>query len=180
MRWLISVFPLFLPIFVGFVVGGVLLARPLARRLGTRASVTFLFVISVGLIVATTLTPHVTAFAGEPLDSKACDIRRTGLIPLEVLLRVNESSLNVLLFIPLGLAVSLLPAGRTRMWLLVGALAMPFLVELIQLSLPMLGRGCQSADIFDNVTGVVIGLAMGLGATAIGRRLRLTTDRGIP
>jgi glycopeptide antibiotics resistance protein len=180
MRWLISVFPLFLPVFAGFVIGGVLIARPLARRLGTRASVTFLFVISVGLIVATTLTPHVAAFTGEPLDSKACDLRRTGLIPLEMLLRVNESSLNVLLFVPLGLAVSLLPAGRTRTWLLVGALGLPFLVEAIQLSLPMLGRSCQSADIFDNLTGVLIGLAIGLGATTLGRRLRLTTERGIP
>ena len=177
---MLAVFPLLLPVLVAFVIGGLAVARPLARRLGTRAIVAFLLVISFGLIVAITLTPHADAFAGEPIPFESCDLSRVGFIPLVTLLRVNEASLNVLLFVPLGLAVSLLPTGRTRSWMLVGALALPFIVELIQLAAISLARGCQSADIFDNLTGVVLGLAIGLGARAVGRRLRLTTDRAIP
>ena len=44
------------------------------------------------------------------------------------------------------------------------AIASPFLIETTQLVLPILGRGCQSADVFDNLTGLLIGAVIGAGA----------------
>jgi len=34
---------------------------------------------------------------------------------------------------------------------------------LIQLLIPILDRGCQSADVVDNITGLLIGLVIGTG-----------------
>jgi hypothetical protein len=41
------------------------------------------------------------------------------------------------------------------------ALAMPFVVELTQSFVTSLGRGCESADIIDNLTGLCLGFGVG-------------------
>ena len=45
--------------------------------------------------------------------------------------------------------------------LVVGALLLPFAIEITQLLVHVLGRGCQSTDLIDNLTGLVLGLAAG-------------------
>ena len=45
---------------------------------------------------------------------------------------------------------------------LVAVLALPLAIEAIQSLLPMLGRGCQSRDVVDNLLGLGIGLALGV------------------
>jgi glycopeptide antibiotics resistance protein len=84
-----------------------------------------------------------------------------GWASLQTYLRPNETSLNVVLFVPLGLALGLLPGRRTANLLILAGLVSPFFVEAIQLVVQPLGRGCQTADIIDNLTGVVIGLLIG-------------------
>jgi len=74
----------------------------------------------------------------------------------------HDIVLNVLLFVPLGLMIGLAPGLRQRILLAVGALLTPFAIEAAQLLLPVLARGCQSADVADNVLGLVLGLTTGI------------------
>jgi hypothetical protein len=178
MGGLVSQLPLLLPVLLGSLVLGAVVARPLSRRIGSSVAIAFLLVASVGLIVAVTLTPHVEPALGEPRSGGWCDMTRIGLPPLGALMRPNEASLNVLLFVPLGLAIGLVPAGRARVVLIVGGLAAPFVVELVQSLVTALGRGCQSADIFDNLTGLVVGLVVGMGVGWLRRGLDHGTGAG--
>jgi glycopeptide antibiotics resistance protein len=68
---------------------------------------------------------------------------------------------NVLLFIPLGAAIAFVPRSRRKVLLVAGGLTVPFVIEGLQLLVPALGRGCESADVFDNLLGLVIGLVLG-------------------
>jgi glycopeptide antibiotics resistance protein len=157
---LISTLPLLLPVLVAGIGLAAWAARPLARRLGAHPLVAFLLVGSVALIIAVTLTPFVGASPAEPRLGGWCDLSRVGPPPPSLLTRVNDVSLNVLLFVPLGLAVGLLPASSARNAVLMGALALPFAVEAIQSIVTPLGRGCESADVMDNLSGVLLGLAI--------------------
>ena len=53
---------------------------------------------------------------------------------------------------------------------------LPASIELIQLLVPPLGRECQSADVIDNLTGLVVGLAAGV----VARLLAGMLDRLLP
>jgi glycopeptide antibiotics resistance protein len=77
-------------------------------------------------------------------------------------LRTNGDALgNILMFIPLGVTISLVPGSRRKAAIVVAAIALPFAIETIQLLLPALDRACESADVVDNLTGLVIGLGGG-------------------
>jgi glycopeptide antibiotics resistance protein len=84
-----------------------------------------------------------------------------GLIRLHELIRVDDRSLNVLLFIPLGVSLGLLPRSRRTAVLVLAAVLFPFVIETTQLLVPALSRGCESVDVIDNLTGLAIGLAGG-------------------
>ena len=89
---------------------------------------------------------------------------------------METAILNVLLFMPLGVSIAFMPRSRLKVAVLVAAIALPFAIETTQLLLPILDRGCQSADVIDNLTGLVLGLAggsvAGLLAGAVYRRTR--------
>lgn len=117
------------------------------------------WIMSLGLIASATLTPGSDA----PFRSAfACVIERPDVLGVSELFQPSERSLNVLLFIPLGLATALLPRWRYAAVALAAGLAAPVVIELAQRVLPALGRGCQSADVVDNLTGLVIGCFLGL------------------
>ena len=176
MRDFAIIVPLFLPGMVVAAVIGLLVAPALARRLGCRVPVAFLLVISLGLIAAATLTPVYGAITDGIVSTGTCDLSRPGWAPLSTYLHVNDTSLNVLLFVPLGISLGLIP-GRTGLILAGGAMLLSAAVELTQMLLPVLGRSCQTRDIVDNTTGLVIGLVIGwLLAAAVGSR-RLRTGR---
>jgi glycopeptide antibiotics resistance protein len=88
--------------------------------------------------------------------------------PLDVYLRPGDIAFNVLLFIPLGLALGLLPPSKARVPLIVGALLLPAVIEATQLAARALDRACQSGDVVDNLTGLLIGLVVGGAAAALG------------
>jgi hypothetical protein len=152
--------PLLLPGVVLSIGLAVLLAPWLSQRLRTSRSVGFLVLASIGVIVAATITPDLAALAGGPPSDGVCDLRRIGLPPLAALRGINQTSLNVLLFVPLGFAIGLLPPSRRVALVLLLVLASPFVVELTQLTVTSLGRGCQSADVIDNSLGLIVGLAL--------------------
>jgi glycopeptide antibiotics resistance protein len=131
-----------------------------ARVMRTSRAVAALLLFGFGLVVAATLTPDAAALAGEASDGN-CDLSRIGLAPLNELVRINYTTLNVLLFVPLGVAVGLLPRSRTAALVTLAAISLPFVVEAVQLVVTALGRGCQSAEVVDNLLGLAVGIGVG-------------------
>lgn len=168
MRSMSSVIPWFWPGLVVSLVIALVVARPVARAFGAaRWQAIFLFV-SLGAIVSATLTPDSSGLSTAPWPS--CDLSRLGFDTLRAYVTPSETSLNVLLFVPLGFALAILPASRHRSVALVASFGVTFAVEGLQLLVFPLGRGCQSADLVDNTIGLAIGLLAGaVIALAAGR-----------
>jgi len=126
--------------------------------------------------VAATLTPRWQALEFGALGSSSCDLSRVGPAPPDELVRPTEANGNILMFIPLGVAIGLVPRSRRKAAIVAIAIGLPFAIETTQLLLPALDRACESADVVDNLTGLAIGLAGGLVAgrlaSAVGRRPR--------
>jgi hypothetical protein len=153
--------PIYAVVLVITIVAAVILSRRLARWLGCGRGVAALLVFGFGFVLAATLVPDPDALRGIPSDG-VCDTSRVGPIPLGQLLRPNEHSLNVALFVPLGVAVGLLPRTRRAAIVVLAAASLTFVVEGIQLVLTDLGRGCETADLFDNLLGLAIGALIGV------------------
>jgi hypothetical protein len=137
--------------------------RPVGKLLATPQPVVWAILVAFGAIVSATLTPLRGALDVGAVATATCDLSRIGPAPVAELLRVGDTSLNVALFIPLGIAIGLVPASRPRAALILASTALPFGIETIQLLAPILDRGCQSADVVDNLIGLAIGLAVGTG-----------------
>jgi hypothetical protein len=163
-----NVLPWLLPGLVASAIVGGLVARRVGRMFATGPAIGWGLVVAFGLIVAATLTPLRGGFELDTSGIGTCDFSRIGIAPLGQLLRLGDTSLNVLLFMPLGFTIGLVPRSRRRNVLAVVAIAVPFAIETTQLLLPILGRGCQSADVFDNLTGLVVGWIVGAGARILG------------
>jgi hypothetical protein len=156
--------PWFLPgvaisVGIGLTTGG-----RVGRALGLRRAVATALIVSLGIILSATLTPQWEALAFGAQGSGSCDFSRMGLAPLRELVRFDDPSLNVLLFMPLGASIAFMPRSRLMVIILVAAIALPFSVETTQLLVPWLDRACESADVIDNLTGLVLGLAGGAAA----------------
>ncbi len=180
MRFIISgPIPWLLPGVLVSLVIGLIVCRWLGRRLKVHPAVALLLIVGFGLVVSTTLTPLRDAIDDGAIGTGVCDFSRWWPVSPLTWFRLSDPTLNIILFVPLGLAVGLLPPSRTKTVLVVGVLALPFIVESVQLLAPILARGCQSADAIDNLTGAVLGLVMG---TVIGRASALPpgTDGGNP
>lgn len=161
---------------VSVLVGGVA-----ARALDTRRAVATLLVFSLGVIVSATLTPlggDLVLDGGVP---GTCDLSRLWFAPLGVFRGLNDTSLNVLLFVPLGVAIALLPRTRRIAVVAIGALFVPLVIETTQLVVQAISRGCESADVIDNLLGLGIGFAGGLVlrglATYVGRSVNGPEER---
>jgi hypothetical protein len=166
---------------ISAIVGGAICGL-VARLLGTRPLVAWLLVFSVGSIVAATLTPiHDTLETGAA-GVGTCDLSRFGPARLDDLRTLNDTSLNVLLFLPLGAAVGFLPDRGRKAVVAAFAVALPFAIEGIQLVATSLHRGCQSADVADNLTGLLLGFAAGqairlVAGLAVWRGAGMSTER---
>jgi hypothetical protein len=147
-------------------------------RLGTRPLVAWLLVFSLGTIVAATLTPIHGALETGLAGVGTCDLSRFGPAHLADLRTLNDTSLNVLLFLPLGAAIGFLPERGRKAAVAAGAIALPFAIEGIQLVATSLHRGCQSADVADNLTGLLLGFAAGQALRLFARLL--TPSERIP
>jgi hypothetical protein len=160
-------------------------AGRVARRLRTENWIAFVLIVSVGAVLAATIPPVEGGFRGQPSAPGRCDFGRRGLAPLSEYLHLGaetETSLNVILFVPLGLAIGLLGRSPVTARLLVAALVSPVVIEAIQSLAPMLGRGCESRDVVDNLLGLGIGLLLGalLSVVRAGRTRSSRSARGTP
>jgi len=163
-----NVLPWLLPGLAASIVVGLVAGRRVGRAFAAGPLVGWALIVGFGLIVSATLTPLRGGLDLGTSGIGTCDLSRIGIAPLGELLRIGDTSLNVLLFIPLGLAVGLVPGSRRRNILVLVAVLAPVAIEATQLLLPVLGRGCQSADVFDNLTGLVLGGVIGAGARLLG------------
>jgi hypothetical protein len=151
---------------------GVMLAIPLGHAFRVRPLLAAVLLVSFGSILAATLTPLRDALESGAIGTGICDFSRVGPPPLEYLGYRNDVSLNIALFIPLGLGIGLVGNRRLTGILLLAAIALPFVIETIQLLAPVLARGCQSSDVIDNLIGLSIGLALGVCARLLMRLLK--------
>lgn len=168
---IVSGYPGFLPGLVATALVALTAGPRLAAALGVGRALATAVLLSAGAILAATLFPDVLGIGSVPAAARtgwACDIGR--LTPsVRELLELRESAANVALFAPLGSTIVLLP-HRWRRWAIALALPLPFLIELVQMVLPALHRACQSADIADNLTGLILGMGIGL-LMLVGRRV---------
>lgn len=172
MRFLVSgPIPWLLPGLIVSLVVGLLTARWVGRRLAVHPAIAVLMALGLGLVLAATLTPLRDALEDGAVGPGVCEMSRWAPIPPWRWLRLSDATLNIFMFMPLGVAIGIVPSSRLKVGLIVGALALPFAIELIQLSVPILARGCEMADVVDNLTGLVFGLLVGslLGWVGIGR-----------
>jgi hypothetical protein len=145
------------------------------RVLGISRIHSWAVLMAIGIIISATLTPTREALEhGTSGVTVPCDLRRIGLASPGELLAITDASLNVLLFAPLGIAIGLLTRSRLKAAVICAAIALPFAIESTQLLVPPLGRGCQSSDVADNLTGLVLGLFIGTvaGSVAAGLKTR--------
>ncbi len=143
------------------IILSVILSAPIGRALRVRRSVVMTLLLGFGLIVAATLTPSREALRFGAVGSGTCDLSRIGLASWSDLFPPGDPTFNVLLYIPLGVAIGLWPRSRIKVALIVGAVALPIVIETIQLVATSLDRACQGADVSDNLTGLLIGLVLG-------------------
>ena len=155
-------FAWFWPGLIVSIAVGIAFGRRVGRALGTSSILATGLILAAGLIASATLTPSREALMQGAVGTGRCELSRLGPAAVGELLRFGDPTFNVLLFVPLGLAIGLIPASRWKLVLGVGAFVLPFAIETIQLLATGLGRGCQSSDVADNLTGLVIGLVMGI------------------
>jgi hypothetical protein len=132
-----------------------------ARRLGTGRVEAWLFLASIGVILAATLAPWPSGLESDLTGIATCDVSRIGPAALATYLRLVDPTLNVFLFIPLGVLIGQLDRRQHRGRLVAAAAMLPLGIELIQALVVPLGRACQAGDVFDNLAGLIVGLVIG-------------------
>ncbi len=175
LRLYAAVLPWFLPGVVVALVLGLPLSRPVARALGAPRAVAYLLAVSVGAILAATLPPGAGGF-DRLAEHGGCHLQRFWLADAHAYLSVSEVSLNVLLFVPLGVALALLPRTTRASTVAIAALALPIAIEALQVVLTPFGRACESGDAVDNFIGLVIGLVIGGVLSVVVRLVRGSTE----
>jgi len=156
---------------IASVLASLLLAAPLARLLSTTKPAAWVLLFSIGVIAAATLTPVRGPIGIDLSQVRPCDLERTWIASSADLGLITDVSLNITLFIPLGLAIALLPRSLRTLAVIAVAIALPFAIEGLQYLLPLLARGCQSGDVVDSLTGLVLGLASGILVRPVANRL---------
>ena len=161
-------YPPILPGLAGALLVSLLFRSVVGRRLEIGRMHAWLLLISVGIILAVTLTPSRGSLEFGTQGTIGCDLSRIGPAPLSVYARLDDPILNVLLLIPLGATIGYMPTSRARRWLIVAAVLLPIAIETTQALVVILDRACQGGDVFDNLAGLSVGLLGG----ALWRRLR--------
>ncbi len=155
--------PWFMPGLLASIGVGLGANRRVAAVLTVSRALAMAGIVSLGMIVSATFSPLRQAIESGATSGGACDLSRVALVPLAELMAVsqNDSLLNVVLFVPLGVVVGLAPRTTRKAAFILAAGLLPFVIESTQLLVPALARACESADVFDNLTGLALGLVTG-------------------
>lgn len=172
--WYPSRLPWLLPALALTLATAALAGDRVARWLGVSRATAWAALLSTGVILSGTLTPLDGQYRYAPHLPGTCDMSRMGPAGLGALAEPGDVLFNVLMFVPLGLALGLAPLSRRTAAVIATALGLPFMIEATQLVVVPLRRGCQSADVADNVTGLLVGLLatfVAVGLVRLTRRL---------
>jgi VanZ like family len=151
--------PLFWPGTLLSVLAALLCRHRLGQWLGVVPFTAFLLVLSLGGIVTLTLLPNLDPHYldnlryADPVWQTSWHVPR----PAE-LATVNQQSLNVALFVPLGVAIGQIRPRTRAMLVAAAAAALPFGIEAVQYAVPWLLRAADAQDIADNLLGLALGL----------------------
>jgi hypothetical protein len=168
--------PVLLPGLVVLPVVAVILSRRLAGILRIERGAAALLIVSVGGPLIATLTPSVEALTQGTRGSGTCDLGRFTIAAANQVSRGGEVALNVLMLVPLGVVVGVLPYRRLSLAILGASILLAPAIELTQLLAVRLGRECQSGDVIDNLTGLALGLLL---TSAVRWGLRAARDRSV-
>jgi hypothetical protein len=164
--------PWFLPVILLTGLTATVLSGPVGRLIGSPAWVVFVAIGSLGLIAAITLTPTPAAITAPTVST--CLVERLRPPYLYQLIYPNETSLNVALFVPLGVACALVHRWGQLIVATFLAFWVPFGVEAVQYEFPELHRVCSTSDIMANLTGLGLGF---VGALILFRPIVMAGDR---
>jgi glycopeptide antibiotics resistance protein len=162
-RSVAEVLPWAIPVLAVFGILAVLGARSLARLLDSPWWVGVLLVMSIGSVVAITLTQQDVdaSLRAQATDPSLVLIATPLLRPPWQWWSPSDRLLNIVLFMPLGFAVWMVRRRSLRRWLVAAAVALPLMVEGSQFAVTWLRRDPQWQDVLDNAIGVGLGMAIG-------------------
>jgi glycopeptide antibiotics resistance protein len=158
-----------LPWLVPGIIAALVISIVASRRVGAWLRIHWLLaallVFSLGVILVGTLTPLAADMVLPPEARDTCDLSRTWLATPIDLASGDDVLVNILMFMPFGFAIGTIPWTWRKIAVILAAIALPFLIEGLQLTVLQLGRGCQAADVVDNLTGLFIGFFAGIPTT---------------
>lgn len=174
---LLGTMPLFWPgALLSTVAAGVCAPR-VARRLGTGRVSSYCLVLALGGIAVTGLLTDTTPVPGDgrhPGAGFATSWRLPGPADLAGL---DQRTVAMLLFVPLGVAVARARPVRRALRLAGAAAALPFAIEWVQFEVVWLLRPARAQDIADSLCGLLLGLVLGVVAPAARRTRTGAPDR---
>ena len=166
--------PWAIPLVAASSVAAVVVALVLQKTRGAGAWLVAALIVSGALVVALTLTPNAGIEESSFVDPRFDRGPWGYLRQPEYWLHLDSRTLNVALFLPLGLTLGLLARGAARWAILAFGFALPWIVEGLQAVLPF-DRDPQSIDLADNTTGFLVGYLIGL---LVVRIISVTRGRG--
>lgn len=122
--------------------------------------------IALAGVLAVTLTPDEWDMG----EKVTCIFSLPTTLGLFALPALTQDSLNALLLLPLGFFSVL---ATRRAWMAALTVVMtPICIELIQALVPVLDRTCSSQDIINNISGGLLGVALGILIQGLVRWMR--------
>ena len=137
---------------------------------------------AVAFASAVTMSPPGVTDKGVLAPDRSCAIHTVEL-GLAAVTADDQRILNVLLLVPVGVFAALVATRLRRpLGLAVVAVAgaLPFVYEAGQQGFRGLQRACDTTDLVDNLTGVVLGLAGGVLLVRLRWAARRGSGRGAP
>ncbi|MBP0452746.1 MULTISPECIES: VanZ family protein [unclassified Kitasatospora] len=163
--------PMFWPGLLCSLVPAALLNRPVGRLLRAHWAVAFVLLLALGGVVTLSLLPDTQGPFWEysRFAVRHCTLTGARLRPPGEWMTSRQADLNILVFLPIGLAAALAGTKPRVVAVLAVAVALPFVVELAQYAVPAIGRACDMQDVADNLLGLALGAALGLLAGPFAR-----------
>lgn len=157
---------------VGFAMLALVLTRPLGWVSAASVAGFGWAVVVIGLVTLVPTSAHTGIVAAETrLATCSWDIG--GPAPEGFwIFESGQRTLNTVLFVPAGALLVLAVARWRAGWVLaplglLGLAGYSALIEKTQLELARIDRACDVTDVVDNVTGALLGAAIGLGLVVV-------------
>jgi hypothetical protein len=161
---------------VGCAVVFALTAPLLGRRLGVHPMTAWIFCTALGGFAALTLTQSGSALEGYD-QGRTYFSTALAWPTVEQLTSVNDVSLNIVAGVVLGAAGLAVVRAHRRWTPVLIVVAAPVGVELVQWTVPRLGRsGFLLVDVIDNWTGIAVGATAAALVTAVSTRRSAPQD----